>query len=125
MYPIKSRAEWFGHAGKPGKVTSTRAHNGKSWETSVGGMRNTVRAIYGSTDHASEDHRNDPLCHVVTDVKVCDNLGRVVHLDTFGITEFVPPTQEEHAQEVARLVRRATKLGMTLVEYAAMVGVKL
>jgi len=131
---------WYGNA--QSAHTAPRTHNGAQWEHAVGGMRSTVRAIYGSTDKASEDHTNSVLCKAL-DVAKAAALHTVRHYDgpeykpnvyryapsngpiAERTTPEVPTTVEPSAQDVAWLTRRATARKMTLVEYCAAIGIPL
>lgn len=117
MYPIKSRPECFGHAGKPGKSTAMKRQHSAKWDNSVGGMTHLVRAIYGSSDHATEDHSNSPLCRVVDSVNSTLEPRRIVRENTVTfehVHEWTPPTVEQ----INKWAIRAAKLGMSLLDYA-------
>lgn len=96
-----------------------QTHNSQSWENAVGGTRNSVRAIYGSTDRAREDHRNDTLCRIKENV-IAVSEPRASDPTWVGYTDTTPvvPTSEE----VAKWVARAQARNMTLVAYLAKIG---
>lgn len=114
---MSSHTDWYGHA----KHRPMQVHSSKTWETAVGGTRNEIRAIYGSTDNAMQDHRNDPLCHIVDDATgMRDNKPYVptTQHSFYTVTTTVAPD----AERTASLIRRAIARNMTLVDYCAMVG---
>lgn len=128
---------WYGNAQSARQAPRTA--NAVRTINAVGGMKHTVRAIYGSTDNAIGDHGNDALCRVATakqeaalhefhpyqGAHYAHNIFRyashdvtrdalpMVESDT-DETEFVP--------DIDFLLHRALARGMTLVAYCAMIG---
>ncbi|SRR6266496_2893141 len=138
-----------------------RSHNGALMVNAVGGVNSksnwrsatldprSCRAIYGSTDSASEDHANSVLCRALDVVKSV-KLHTARHYDgpEYGpnvyryapsngpiteSTESSVPTSADSAPsdgvpskaDIAYLLKRATARKMTLVEYCALIGIPL
>lgn len=134
-------AEWFGVA--QSARTNVRRTHGQRSLSRVSGTTNIIRAIYGSTDHARDDHRNDALCVVVDDAKHCytndptlsvpaykpsygNYVGRYSEYQNTFSPHIAPQAQENKPSiELESLLIRARHYNMTLVEYCAKIGVQL
>lgn len=114
-----------------------RRHNSERFEDAVGGMRGFVRAVYGSTDAARQDHTNDPLCRVANDSKLnlaigdprvhvaYDHTGYVGRYTSYEVISDAPKataTTSEPTIDVDVIVRRAIARGLTVVEYCSQIG---
>lgn len=119
--------------------TNVRQHNSSLTLARVGGTKHSIRAIYGSTDSATMDHKNDPLCKVaLTNKPTYTNdpqyrgaaynpkgfVGRASEMLTV-VSQDVPVAAEPQTFDLAALLARAARKGMTLVQYCALIGVQI
>lgn len=131
---------WYGDA--QSAKQAPRTHSGNRALAKVGGTDNKrfpnigiARAIYGSTDRATEDHRNDALCvlapasAVFTDnpVYAGQEYGHNVfrYADHVPITDAPQPLESPSEDYINLLFARADKRGMTIVDYCAAIGVAI
>lgn len=130
--------KWYGNA--QAARTNVRRHNTQRTLTKVAGTEHLVRAIYGSSDHASGDHTNSPLCRTAPTVsstytsnpqnynggayKPKGYVGRASVMHT--LTTTIPETATgQPTPELGTLLARAAHHGLTLAEYAAKIGLVL
>lgn len=118
-----------------------RGHNARRTVQAVGGMTNLVRAVYGSTDRATGDHSNDPLCRItdrnnftnnptVVTTYAVSNVFRYADFGTTSLPAKVVPvslrhTARDHNTRINFMVTRATVRGMSIVQYAQLQGITL
>lgn len=95
-----------------------QTYRSQSWENAVGGTRTTMRAIYGSSDRALLDHRNDTMCHLAPEDLTTTNEPRRIDREFVStwdnVSTYTPPTVEQ----VQFWARRAERKGMTVLQYA-------
>lgn len=125
---------WYGNA--QSAKQAPRTASGQRTLKAVGGMRSQVRAIYGSTDRAELDHGNDPLCrlapasaHFTNDPRYSGD-AYTVNVHRYAAHEEPVTRQFASAHSGPKydpdaIIARAIKLGMTVVEYCARIGVSL
>lgn len=128
---------WYGSA--QSAKQAPRSANGQRSLNAVGGMRHEVRAIYGSTDRATVDHSNDTLCKLApASAHFTDSpayAGAVYSQNVYRYAAHEEPITRQFASahstpeleplSVEFYLRRAAQHGMTLVDYCAMLNIKL
>lgn len=128
---------WYGSA--QSSRTNVRRYNTQRTLTRVAGTEHLVRAIYGSSDHAEGDHTNSPLCRTAPTVsstytsnpqnysggayKPNGYVGRASVMHT--LTTIPEGPAEGQAFDLEALLTRAAHHGLSLVEYAAKIGLDL
>lgn len=139
-------ANWYGDAHSAKQAV--RSNNGHRSLNAVGGVHNRkapklgeTRAIYGSSDRATLDHGNDPLCRVASHSAEFTNdpqyAGEVYSRNVFRYAAHEEPVTRQfslsaHSEEPAppthnleTIVARAIKAGVSIVEYCARLGIEL
>jgi len=99
-------------------------HNSKLFEQSVGGTRNAIRAIYGSTDNATTDHKNDALCKVVDSVNESQDLKHgITDMRHSNARDYIVEWQAPSVEQILAWAKRAERMGMTIEQYVNTLGV--
>lgn len=136
---------WYGNAqsakGAPRKASgqrtlnAVRGVNGRSGASSSTVDPATCRAVYGSTDAATVDRRNAPLCRALpitqaaklrtvapSDYVGARYTGNVTRMHYATVESWDGPTDQA---DIDALVRVATAHNQTLAEYCAERGIAL
>lgn len=118
-----------------------RSHNGQRALRAAGGMNSAARmgttvmdpqgcrAIYGSTDRATQDHTNDALCRVVAELSDATaqeySMNVFRYADHYTIDSTPVPDVPAVLPDLDFLIQRATARGMSIVQYCALQGITL